>query len=140
MFYSMFINFVLYFEYFLWSLILCNYRCYFLPSAELLFLLFLWDFIYYITWVIFTLLVLSTSVLTLSWQNQKWLSFAISIEPDQPAQILCILTRLYTVGWPSSSSHLDIPKMIMDSSKNRRLIIPFKKYGRLWVNCVLVSY
>ena len=32
------------------------------------------------------------------------------------------------------SSHLDIPKMIMDSSKSGRWIIPFKKFSRLRVN------
>ena len=43
----------------------------------------------------------------------------------------CSLTSLYTVGWPTSSSYLDIPKMKMDSAKNGRWIFPFKKFGRL---------
>ena len=68
-----------------------------------------------------------------SCQNQKWLVFATSIDPGQPAH-LCSPTRLYTVGWPTSSYHLDIPKMIMDNTKNGRWINPFKKFGRLRVN------
>ena len=43
----------------------------------------------------------------------------------------CSLIRLYTVGWPTS--HLDIPKMIMDSSEPGMCIIPFKKFSRLRV-------
>ena len=45
---------------------------------------------------------------------------AISIEPGQPVHP-CSLTMLYIVGWLPSYSHLDIPKMIGDSSKNGRL-------------------
>ena len=62
--------------------------------------------------------------LPLSCQNRKWIVFATRIERGQPAH-LCSLTRLYTIGWPTLSSHLNIPKMIMDSSKNIRWIIPF---------------
>ena len=40
------------------------------------------------------------------------------------------LTKLYTVGWPTSSSHLSL-KIIMVSSKNERWIIPFKNISRL---------
>ena len=43
-----------------------------------------------------------------SW-NWKWSAFATSIEPGHPAHP-CSLTRLYTVGWPISSSNLDVPK------------------------------
>ena len=52
------------------------------------------------------------------------------------------LTRLYTVGWTTSTSHLDIPKMIMDSSKNRSWNIPFQEFSRLRVNflCYNVIY
>ena len=38
------------------------------------------------------------------------------------------------VGWPTSSSNLDIPKMIMKSAKNGMWIIPFKKFGMVKVN------
>ena len=62
---------------------------------------------------------------------REWLAFAISIEPGQTAHP-CSLTRLYTGGWPTSSFHLDIPKMITDSSENVRLIILFKKFGMVW--------
>ena len=34
----------------------------------------------------------------------------------RPDCIPSSLTRLYTVGWPTSSSHLDIPKIIMNTS------------------------
>ena len=37
----------------------------------------------------------------------------------------CSLTRVYTIGWPTSNSHLDISKMIMNSSKNGMRIIQF---------------
>ena len=40
-----------------------------------------------------------------------------------------ILVRLHESGWPTSGSHLDVPKMIMDSSINGRLIILFKKFS-----------
>ena len=43
-------------------------------------------------------------------------TYATFIEPDQPAHPYS-LARLYTVGWPTSSSDLDIPKMMMYSSK-----------------------
>ena len=42
--------------------------------------------------------------------------FATSIEPGQSAHP-CSLTKFYTIGWPTLNSHLDIPKMILDSSK-----------------------
>ena len=53
---------------------------------------------------------------------------------------LCCLTFLYTAGCPSSSSHLDIPKMIIIivSSKNGRWIILFKEFSRLRVNFLLI--
>ena len=44
------------------------------------------------------------------------------------------LTRLYTVSYAITSSHLDIPKMIMDIPINGRWIIPIKKFSRLRVN------
>ena len=72
----------------------------------------------------------------LSCWKQKWLVFATSIEPGQPAH-LNSLTRFYTVGWLTSRSHLDIPKMKMDSAKNRRWIILFQKFSRLRVKRVL---
>ena len=37
---------------------------------------------------------------------------------------------------PPVQSHLDIPKMIMDSAKNVRWIIPFKKFGMVRVKNV----
>ena len=45
---------------------------------------------------------------SLSWWNQKWSAYATSLKPGQLAH-LCSLTELYTVGWPTSSSHLDNP-------------------------------
>ena len=56
-----------------------------------------------------------------------------SVEPGQPAH-LSSLTRLYTVGWLTSISHIDIPKMILECSKKGRLIIPFKEFSKLRVN------
>ena len=44
------------------------------------------------------------------------------------------LIRLYTVGWPTTSSYLDIPKMIMDRSKYVWWIIPFKNFDMVRVN------
>ena len=64
--------------------------------------------------------------------TNKWLAFATSIEPGLPAH-LCSLTRLCTVGWPTLSFLLDIHKMIMDSAKNGRWIILFKKFGMIRV-------
>ena len=61
-------------------------------------------------------------------KNQKWLAFANSIEPGQPAHLWC-LTRLYTVGWLTSSSHLDVP-----NNDNGQWINPFIKFSRLRVN------
>ena len=78
-------------------------------------------------------------VCNLSCWYGKWLDFATSLEPGQPAH-LCSLTRLYTAGWPTSGFHLDIPKMIMDSSQNRRHIIPFKKFSRLRVQGLIIPY
>ena len=46
-------------------------------------------------------------------------AFANSIEQDQHVNLYCLI-RLYTVGWRTSSSHLDIPKMIIDCSKIER--------------------
>ena len=41
----------------------------------------------------------------------EWLTFATSLEPGQLAHpCTCCLTRLYTVGCTTSSSHLNIPK------------------------------
>ena len=48
-------------------------------------------------------------------------------------------TRLYTFDWPTSSSHVDFPKMIMDSSKNGSWIIPFKKIV-LRVNALFLTW
>ena len=39
--------------------------------------------------------------------------------------------RLYTFDWPTSNSHINIPKMLKNSSKYRRWIISFKKFNRL---------
>ena len=39
--------------------------------------------------------------------DTKTSAFATSIEPGQTAQP-CSVTRLYTVGWPSLRSNLDI--------------------------------
>ena len=47
--------------------------------------------------------------------------------------------QVYTVGSPTSSYHLDVPKMAMDSSKNGKWIIPFKKFGRLGVKANLIN-
>ena len=47
---------------------------------------------------------------------------------------------IHSVGWPKSSTHLDFPKMIMDSAKNVRWIIPFKKFGRLMVERLIHVY
>ena len=44
-----------------------------------------------------------------------------------------IIARFYTVGWSTLSFHLDIPKMLMDSSKNGRWIVSFKKFGMVRV-------
>ena len=46
----------------------------------------------------------------------------------------CSLSSLYTLGWPTSRSHHDTPIMIMDSSKNGRAIIPFKKFSSFRLN------
>ena len=62
---------------------------------------------------------------------------ATSIEPGQTAPPYS-LTRLYTTGWLTSSSHLDIPNMIMDSYKNGWWIIPFKKFSRQRVKCFAI--
>ena len=46
----------------------------------------------------------------LSYWNQKWLTFATSIQPGHSQHLQsCSLTRPYTVGLPTSSSDLDIP-------------------------------
>ena len=60
--------------------------------------------------------VIKRSLESLSCWAQMWFVFATSIEPGQPAHP-CSLNRHYNVGWPTSSSHLDIPKMIINSSK-----------------------
>ena len=74
------------------------------------------------------------SVLTLIMLEPKVISFANCIEPGQPSHP-CSLTKLYTVGWPTSHIvSLISLKVIMDSSKKRRWIIPFKKFSRLSVN------
>ena len=67
---------------------------------------------------------ISSCIINHSCLNRKWLVSATSIETGQPVRP-CSLTRLYTVHCPSSFC-LDIPKMIMDSSKYRSWIIPFK--------------
>ena len=69
----------------------------------------------------------------LSCKHWKWLAFATSIEPDQSAH-LCSLTRLYTVGWLTSSFHLDIPKN--DNGQFQKYIVdyPFMKFGMVRVN------
>ena len=61
------------------------------------------------------------------------LAFTTSIEPDQAAHPSS-LTRLYTVGWPTSSFPLDIPKMIIDIYRTGRWNIPVKKFSKLRVN------
>ena len=49
-------------------------------------------------------------------------------------QYLCsLILFIYTVGWPSSSSHLDFPKIIMDSAKNWRWIILFIVVGVVFI-------
>ena len=74
------------------------------------------------------------AALPISSLNRKWSAFATSIEPVQPAH-LCSLTKLYTVGWPTSGLHLDIlKKLIKNSSKNGKWIIPFENFSRLRVN------
>ena len=45
----------------------------------------------------------------LSCRNRKWLAIATSIELGQSAHPYS-LTGLYTVGCPSSCSHIDFPK------------------------------
>ena len=47
---------------------------------------------------------------------------------------MCSLTRLYTVGWPFSSSHLDIPKNDNGQFQNGRWILSFKNFSRRGVN------
>ena len=42
---------------------------------------------------------------------KDWLAFVTSIEPGQHAHP-CNLTRLYTDGWLTSNSHLEIPKTL----------------------------
>ena len=74
--------------------------------------------------------------LTLNLLEAKGFVFATSIEPGQLAH-LCNLTRHYTVGWPSSSSHLDILKNGNESSKNRRWIIHYKEFSRLRVKTTM---
>ena len=72
-----------------------------------------------------------TSLLTLTLLELKVIIiivFVIGIEPGQPGHP-CSLTRLFTDGRPTLCSHLDIPKMKMDSSRNRRWNIPSKKFG-----------
>ena len=64
-------------------------------------------------------------------------TFATSMEPGQLAHP-CSLNRLYTVGCPTLRFHLYIPKMIMESAKNVRWIIPFKKFGM--VRVIVYSY
>ena len=71
--------------------------------------------------------------LTLILPTPKVISLCHCIEPGQPAHPCC-QTCLYTVGWPSLSFHLDVPKIIMDSDKNERRIIPFMKFGMVRVN------
>ena len=49
--------------------------------------------------------------LPLSCWNHKCSAFATSIEPGQLCTSVHSLTKLFTVGWPTSlSSHLDFPK------------------------------
>ena len=45
----------------------------------------------------------------------------------------CSLTRLYTVGWPTSNSRLDFPKIENGQFQNSKWIIPFKIFSRLRV-------
>ena len=59
----------------------------------------------------------------------EWLAFDTSIEPGQPIHP-CSLTRFYAAGWPTSSSHLDIPKNDNGHSKNGKWIIQIKKFRR----------
>ena len=66
------------------------------------------------------------------------LVFATSIESAQPVRPYS-LTRLYTVGCPSSSFNHDIPKLITDSSKNGRWVIPFGLRKTSNVNCFLIT-
>ena len=73
------------------------------------------------------------SLLTLTLLEPKVISLNTSVKPGQPAHP-CSLTRLYAVGSPTSSSHLDSPKIIMDSSKNGCRTSPFNKFCRLRVN------
>ena len=57
------------------------------------------------------------SLFTLIVPKPKVISFATSIGPGQPTHPWN-LTQLYIDGWSTSSSQLDITKMVMDSSRN----------------------
>ena len=50
------------------------------------------------------------SPLNLNVLEPKLITFATSIEPDQPAH-LCSLTRPYTVGWLTLNSNVGNPKI-----------------------------
>ena len=79
----------------------CMFYCHYYRSQFMDF-----NFSYYIFY--------PTRKTTLEYDNPEWLNpdpartFVTSIEPVQ-LSYLCSLTRLYTVGWSNSSSHLDIP-------------------------------
>ena len=62
-------------------------------------------------------------------------TFATSIEPGQPEH-LCSMTRLYTVGCPTSSMYLDTPKIdngLFKKMKDGLWISPLIKFSRLRV-------
>ena len=70
--------------------------------------------------IMFAVLIKVNYLVHLSLPMFAKLAFATRIEPDQTDQIPVLL--------------FDIPKKIMDSSKNVRWIIPFKKFGIVRVN------
>ena len=69
-------------------------------------------------------------MLTIILPKQRRYAFAINIEPFQDTHP-CNLNWFFTADWPKPNSHLDIPKRLMDSSKNGRWVTLFKKFIRL---------
>ena len=63
-------------------------------------------------------------------RHTGWLIMTKVINKEQMKEALC---WNFPPRRPTSSFHLDIPKMIKDSAKNGRWIIPFKKFDMVKV-------
>ena len=86
--------------------------------------------------------------LTLIYNNVYYYLTLTLLEPKMINLCHQYRARPICAVWPGSillanqlpSSYLDFPKMIVDSSKNARQIITFKKFSRLRVNKEFMSF